>query len=233
MSDTRASGKTAAEEVARDETAELDKQIEPQLPDERKRKFETPGMSRMPLNIDWSADQQMAITRMHRIIDDRVMREFKDAYALMFELFSVVREPIMRNGEQLLDQQGFVQWKTTPTGQFVEDWGQLKSSERERFLYQITTRLFAWEQRAAEAWAESMYSKVTWEMSFAAGYDDLGQGSKDTIEGRTAHGKLVARDDHFLAIFRTYYSRKVEALVRSMERISQRLKDVHLANGGR
>jgi hypothetical protein len=227
----RASGKSTSEEVTRDQAAELDQPIDPQLPDERKRRFNTPGMSR--IRMEWLPEQQLAINRMHKAIDDRLANEYGDAFGLMFELYRVIREPIMRNGEPILDSQGLPQWKVSPTGQYVEDWGKLNMKQRERFLYQITTRLFVWEQRATEAWAESMYAKVEWEMSFSTGYDQPGEGTKDTIEGRTARGKLAARDDHFLAIFRTYYSRKAEALVRSLERISQRLKDVHMANGGR
>jgi hypothetical protein len=75
-----------------------------------------------------------------------------------------------------------------------------------------------------------MYAKVIWEQQFSSGYDDLPSGSKDTIEGRTARAKMVAAEDQFLAIFKTYYSRKADAIVRSMERLSQRIKDIHVAN---
>lgn len=227
---TRASGQTVTEEVTQEQAAELDQRPSPELPDERERKFQKSGFSRMRLN--WNEDQQSFVSLMHRTIDRRLMDNFSDAYELMWELYSVIREPVMHNGEPVRDSDGLVQWKRTPTGQFVEDWSKLTIRERERFLYQLTTRLFTWEQRATEAWAESMYAKVTWEQTFAAGYDRLGDG-KDTIEGRTARGKLVAKEDHFLAIFMTYYSRKADALVRSLERLSQRLKDVHVANGGR
>lgn len=227
----RASGKTPAEEVAHEEVKDLDQQINPELPDERERKFQTPGFSRMRMNFN--EDQQSFLAMMHRTINRRLTENFGDAYDLMFELYTLIREPVMHDGKVVRDSTGLPQWKRSSSGQYIEDWSKLGMRERERFLYQLTTRLFIWEQRATEAWAESMYAKVTWELSFSAGYDQPGEGVKDTIEGRTARGKLVAKDDHFLAIFMTYYSRKAEALVRSLERLSIRLKDVHLANGGR
>jgi hypothetical protein len=224
---TRASGKTAAEETARDLGAELDKPIEPELPDERKRKFATAGQSRM--RVDWRPEQRSELNQMHLVVQRRLTDNFADAFALLVELWSLVREPVRVDGEVLRDKMtGMPEWRRTPSGGYIEDWGKLNVRERERFLYQLTTRLAIWEQRATEAWYESMYAKVTWEMSFSDGFERLEGTMKDTVEARTARGKLVAREDHFFAILSTYYSRKAEALVRSMERIAQRLKDIHV-----
>lgn len=222
----RASGKEAADEVAREQGAELDQPIKPELPDERKRKFDTAGHSRM--RIDWKPEQRRELSQHHNVVQRRLMDNFPDAFDLLVEIWNVVREPVMVNGEILRDPiTQLPEWRQTPTGGFIEDWGKLTARERERFIYQLTTRLTIWEQRAQEAWYESMYAKVTWEMSFSDGFAQLDGGMKDTVEGRTARGKLVAREDHFFAILSTYYSRKAEALVRSLERISQRLKDIH------
>lgn len=224
----RASGRSANEEVTREEAKGLEEQHEPQLPDERKRRFATAGFSRM--KTDWNAEQGQFVRIMHRSIEAQLRNDFADAFALQEELYYVVRDPVMVDGEALINPDGSVEWKRHPgTGDFVEDWGRLSVQQRERFLYQITTRMFAWEQVAADAWAESMYAKVMWEQQFSQGYDDLPEGSKDTIEGRTARAKLVAGEDQFFAIFKTAYSRKAESVVRSMERFGQRLKDIHTA----
>lgn len=225
----RASGKTTNEEVTAEQAQELTEQPTVELPDERQRRFQTTGFSRM--KTDWNSEQNQFVRIMHRTIDDQLKKAFADAFALQEELFLLVRTPAMRNGEPIINQDGSVEWKRKQgTGDFVEDWAKLNAPQRERFLYQITTRMFVWEQRAAEAWAESMYAKVLWEQQFSSGYDDLPSGSKDTIEGRTARAKMVAAEDQFLAIFRTYYSRKADAIVRSMERLNQRIKDIHVAN---
>lgn len=223
----RASGKTAAEEVTRAESAELEKPVEPELPDERKRKFRTAGQSRM--KIDWSPEQRAELAQHHRVVNRQLTDNFADAFALLIEIYTLVREPVKVNGEIVTDALGIPEWRRTPSGGYVENWGNLNGKERERFLYQLTTRMVIWEQRATEAWYESMYAKVTWEMSFSDGFSKLEGGMKDTVESRTARGKLVAREDHFFAILCTYYSRKAEALVRSMQGISQRLKDIHVA----
>lgn len=225
---TRASGKEAAEEVARDEAAELDRQINPELPDERKRRFATAGHART--RIDWKDGQKQELALHHRAVQQRLMDNFPDAFELMVEIWNVVREPVMVNGEVVRDPLTKVpEWRQTPTGGYIEDWNKLTASKREHFLYQLTTRLVIWEQRAQESWYESMYAKVTWEMSFSDGFAQLDGSMKDTVEGRTARGKLVAREDHFFAILSTYYSRKAEKLVQSLERIAQRLKDIHVA----
>jgi hypothetical protein len=227
----RASGRTANEEVTREEGMLVDQQMEIELPDERERKFQTTGFSR--LKLDFSDDARTVLTLMKKTVERQITRDFRDAYDLMFELFSVVREPVLVDGEPVIDQHGLVEWRTNESGQFIEDWTKLNGKQRERFLFQLTTRLVTWEQLAEDYWVDSMFAKVTWEQVFSEGYDTLLQGSKDTIEGRTARGKILAKEDHYLAIFKTFCSRKATDLVRSMERLSQRLKDVHLANGGR
>jgi hypothetical protein len=45
------------------------------------------------------------------------------------------------------------------------------------------------------------------------------------VEDRTQNGHLGAREERYLAIFLAARSRKAEALVKSMDRIGQRLKD--------
>lgn len=225
----RASGKTTGEEVTAEQAKELTEQPTVELPDERKRRFQTTGFSRM--KSDWDTEQSRFVRIMHRNIDDHLRKAFADAYALQEELFLLVRTPAVFNGEPVVSPDGSPEWKRKPgTGDFEEDWNRLNAKQRERFLYQITTRMFSWEQRAAEAWAESMYAKVIWEQEFSAGYDELPQGSKDTIEGRTARAKMAAAEDQLLAIFKTYYSRKTDAVVRSMERLAQRIKDIHVTN---
>lgn len=217
----RASGRTAAEEVTREESEGLTEPVNPELPHERERRFNSPGFSRV--KVDFSSEAGRFLGEMHQIIDKRMQTEYGDAFAILHELHTLIREP----GE------GGERWRREPDGRFIEHWEKLTLSQMERFLFLLTTHLVIWEQKSEEAWAEAMFAKVTWEQMFAQGYEQLSDGSKDTIEGRTSRGKILAKDDHYLAIFRTYYSRKAQALVRSMERLSQRLKDVYQANNGR
>lgn len=219
----RASGLTTSQEVTQQEAQALTEPINPQLPDERVRKFNTPGFSRMRLDFDGPERMQMKLV--HDTVTRRVKAEFADAYALMFKLWQVVRE------EELVE--GKLTWRTGEDGQPIEDWSKLNLRQMERFIFQFTTRQFAWGQRREEAWAEAMFGKVTWEQAFSMAYENLPPKAKDTIEGRTARAKTLAKEDHFLALYLTYYSRKVDALVRSLEGIGQRLKDVFVASGGR
>lgn len=225
---TRLSGQTAADEAAAVERAEVDQQLNVELPEERERKFQrgTVGRPRM----EWLPEQQLHVREIHHVVDMRLLNEFGDVYRVLNELYDVIRDPVMVDGKPLRDERGLVQYRTDGSGLPIEDWGRLSMKERERFLYLITTRLVFWEQKAAETWLESMYGKVEYEQAYARGFRDLEPGMKDTEGTRAASGKLAAREDQYLAVIQTYYSRKAEALVRSMERLSQRLKDIHVAN---
>ena len=64
-------------------------------------------------------------------------------------------------------------------GGWVEDWSALSLKQRENFLFQITTRMFAWEMAAADAWGESMYARACWEEAFSVAYDAPSVGTID------------------------------------------------------
>lgn len=225
---TRLSGRTAAEEVAADEVAEVDKQLNLELPEERARKFQRHGAARP--RMEWLPDQQLYIREIRETVDLRLLNTFGDVYRVLNELYEVIRDPIMVNGQELRNEHGQVQYRTDGSGLPIEDWGRLTLKQRERFLYLITTRLVFWEQQVTDTWLESMYGKVEFEQAYAAGFRDLDPKMKDTEGTRAAAGKLAARDDQYLAVIMTYWSKKAEALVHSMERLSQRLKDIHVAS---
>lgn len=225
----RQNDKTAGEEIVKGESETFEEPMNVELPEERERRFQRVGLSR--LRIDWRGEDAMMMARVHQVVDTKLFEDFQDVYSIMFELYEVVREPVMDGDQPQLDQVGFPVWRRTPSGNYVEDWSKLTSRQRERFLFQITTRLFEWQQRAIAAWAEAMFAKAVWEEAFSKGYESLA-GNK-TVEARTSHAKVESADDRYFAIFVTYYSRKAESVVKTMELLSQRLKDVHVSNGSR
>lgn len=218
----RASGETAANEVAKEEAAKLDQPIEQAiLPQERQTRMRTPGFSRM--RLDWNEEDRPIITQVRQAVEGRILRNFADAYYVMNELYEAVRTPeVDSNGEKVVDQFGFTVWKRLPNGQFDEDFTRLTGRQKEHLLFLITTRLFEWHQRAADTWGEAMLAKSKWEERFSIAYDAPMAG---TIEDRTAVAKVDAREEHYLAVFLTLYSRRAEAICRSMETLSQRLRD--------
>src|ERR1043165_988745 len=120
MSDNvRISGKTTTEEIARDERAELDQQINPELPDERERKFQRAGFSRP--KMEWAPEQRLSISSMHRAVDNRLLQTFEDAYRVMHELFELIREPVMVNGQVVRDPNtNLPEYRKTSAGLPVE-----------------------------------------------------------------------------------------------------------------
>lgn len=221
--ETRASGLTAAEEVTREVSEEADKTVDPEvLPEERKRTFRTPGFSRMQL--DWQGDDRDVVQRARDAVEGRIQEQFVDAFQVMYQVYDAVRTPEVdpETGEKKVDRWGLTIWKRTPSGDYEEDWSRLTRQERENLLFIITTRLWDWEQRSADAWGEAMMAKAKWEERFAIEYDKPSAG---TMDDRRARGNIGATEERYFAIFVTWYSKRAEAVVNTMGLVGQRLKD--------
>ena len=223
---TRASGKETSEEIAAEEAEKFDQPIEEEvLPEERDRKHRTPGFARM--RTEWT--DRSTVARVHAAVEARILANFSEAFLVMNEVYDIVREPahVDAEGEPVRDEHGFVVWRRDASGTgYVEDFTRITTKQREHLLFKITTSLFSWEQAAAEAWTEAMYAKAIWEESFSVGFD---APMKGTVDDRRAAGTLASADDKFFAIFVSAYSRRADAICRSMDRLSQRLKDVMTA----
>lgn len=222
----RNSGDLAADEEARKAAEEFDKDIRVDLPredgpDRHPDSFRTPGFSRM--RLDWRSGDRMVIKQAQAAVEGRVRANFRDAFEVMYEVYNLVRTPRLdEHGNPMVDQWGLTIWKQLPSGSFDEDWSRLTLKAKEQFLFSITTRMFAWEQRAADAWTEAMFAKGMWEESFSVGFDEPVTG---TVDDRKAQGNIRAADERYFAIFLTAYSKKTEAIVRSLSLLGQRIKD--------
>lgn len=225
--DVRASGHTAAEEETREASEQFDQPIaaDPLPGDDPRDRHHTPGFSRM--RTDWRGNDRAVMQRVASAVDDRILANFGLAYEIMNAVYEIVRTPEPGpDGQPMYDEHGFVVWKRSTTGLgFDEDFSRLTTRDREHLMFQITTNLFSWEQRAAEAWTEAMYAKAIWEESFSNGFESL-TGGRPTVDDRRAAGNIASMDDRFFAIFMSAYSRRADAICRSMERLQLRLKDV-------
>lgn len=217
----RASGETTAEEVVKEESAQLEEPIAVELPEERERRFRSPGFSRM--RIDWTTQDRSIIADALSAVDGRILNSFADAYQLMHELYEIVRTPeVDEQGVPKRDKWGFTVWARTPSGGWDEDFSRLTLKQREHFLFMITTRVFEWEQRAANVWGEAMFAKAQWEEQYSIGFDAPMSG---TVDDRRAAGNLDSREERYFAIFTSLFSRRADAIVRSMILLGQRLRD--------
>lgn len=219
----RASGETGAEEEVKKASEEADQPIAvPNLPGEDpKSKHRTPGFARM--RTSWHGDDRAIVQRAKDTVNGQIVVNFNDAYEVMNQIYDLVRSPeVDENGEIKRDQFGWPVWARTPTGGYDEDFTRLSLKQKEDLLFRITTRLFDWEQRAGDAWAEAMFAKAQWEERFSIGFDAPMAG---TVDDRKAAGNLEAREERYFAIFLSTYSRKADAIVRTMSLLGQRLKD--------
>lgn len=223
----RASGETPGNEVANEESVSNEKLAgEGKDGDiDRTKTFRTPGFSRM--RVDWSGDDAPIVANAKSAVEGRIIRNFADAYEVLNDIYEIIRvSELDRDGSIKQDHFGFTIWAKKPNGSFDEDFTRLTQRQKEDFLFRITTRLFDWEMRAADAWGEAMLAKAQWEEKFAIGYASMVDlTSKSTVEDRTQHGRLDSRDERYLAIFFSWYSRRADAIVRVMTLLSQRLKD--------
>lgn len=220
----RASGETGAEEEATEAGEQLLEPMVQELQEEAKKTFRTPGFRRM--RFDWRGEDRPILTKAIEAVEGRIRHNFADAFQVMYDVYDLVRTPLTENGHIARDQWGLTIWKRSASGSYEEDWTKLTHKQRENLLFQITTRIFEWEQRAADAWTEAMFAKAQFEERFAIGFDAPHSG---TVDDRKAAGTIDSRDERYFAIFLSAYSRKADAVVRSMNLLAQRLKDAMTA----
>lgn len=208
-------------------TEDHDEALEPDPAPDRTRRFSSVGFSRM--RTRWNTDEAPIIDSAKAQAEHELMIEFADVYRILNRLYEIVREPLRDadTGEVVRDRHGFAVWARDDFDMVREDWTRLTERDKENFLHQITTRLVMWEQKAADFKGEALFAKALWEERFAAAFTGSPQvdGKRPTVDDRTQNGQMEAREQRYLAIYMTVRSNKAEALVRSMDRLGQRLKD--------
>lgn len=204
-----------------------DEPLEPDPAPDRTRTFRSMGFSRM--RTRWNSDEQPTIDSAKAQAEHELMVEFADIYRILNKLYETVREPMRdsNTGEVLRDRHGYAVWAKDDFDMVREDWTRLTERDKENFLHQITTRLVMWEQKAADFKGEALFAKALWEERFAEAFVNTPyvDGKRPTEADRTQNAHGDAREQRYLAIYMTVRSNKAEALVRSMDRLSQRLKD--------
>lgn len=206
-------------ELAREPDGPMEVDIDP----DRTRETVRTGFSRM--RTEWRPGDGEEVAGIVAQAQGIIHREFPDAYLLMNDLYALVREPVCDpgTGEFIVDVFGWPQWKKLPSGAYAEDYSRLTDREKDDFLLRITTMLVEWEQQASAKWLESMLAKARWEEAMAEGF--IAPTGRATVEERTQRGRAHAAEDRYHAIFRAAVSRQADQLVKSLERLGQRLKD--------
>lgn len=209
-------------------TEDHDEPLEPDPHPDRTRVFDSMSFSRM--RTRWNRDEQEVIDAAKSQAQHELDQSFADAYRVMNRIYSHVREVVRdpQTGEPMTDSKGFVIWAKDEYGMHLEDWSRLTERDKENFLHQITTRLFTWEQHAADLKGEALFAKAMWEERFALSFTTAPppEGARKPTEAdRTQYAQALARDQRYLAIYMTVRSNKAEALVRSIERLAMRLNN--------
>jgi hypothetical protein len=203
------------------EAGQRDEPAEVEIHEDRTRETRTPGFTRMV--TDWNGPDRTTVQQVIGVVNRQIMQDFADAFEVMNEIYLVARMPVLEGDVIQVDEYGQPLWERTPSGNFVEDWSKFGHKLREHYIFLISTRLFEWEQRSQDGWGEAMLAKAQWEEAFSIGFDE--PEGRLTVDDRTHKGRLNARQERYLAIVKSLYSRKAEALVKAMVLLDQRLKD--------
>lgn len=219
----RASGEPGATEEAREAASSIGAPVDDIASagvDKPRYNLRTPAFARMK----WTntPEERAVLDASRLVVDERMYHEFPDAYRVMQDIYEVVRDPVVINGEIQRDRFGMPVWQRHEDGWIKEDFTRLSQRQMEEFIFKISVKLFAWEQKAQDLWAESMFAKAQFEERYAIAYDASIAG---TVEDRKNWGSKDAAEERYYAIFLTHLSRRAEALTRSMERLALRIND--------
>lgn len=202
--------------------ATTEEPLAPDTPPDRTRRFTHVNLSRM--RTSWKPDERITMQEIRRQADNAVLDLFPEIYELLARIYIAVR--IQESGDDgpLTNADGSPRWKLNKIGKPVEDWTRISDHDRDQWLHEIVVHLLEWWQRADALWMDAMFAKGIWEETFAAGYTGPAE-RRLTIDDRTQAGHLASMEERYFAIFQSALSRRAQSLVRSMERIDQRLKD--------
>jgi hypothetical protein len=201
-----------------------DAPLEVDLHQDRTKEFKAPGFMRFP--TEWDGPYGDVVRGVHDVAESIMLQEFGMAFKVLLDLYDVVREPVVdaSTGEIKQDKHGFPVWRRDSQGYPIEDYSRLTIRQREHFMFMISTHLFDWEQKAATMWAEAMFAKGAFEEVFATAFGEDGPG-RQTDALRENRARAASAPDRYFGIFKSYLSRRADALVRSLTLINQRLKD--------
>jgi hypothetical protein len=217
----RKSGRTGAQEDSVEASKEMPRDMNDALPDEEVHQERTPKFMRM--RYQWRDDERAIVGQVNSEVDRVIQLAFGDAYRILNEIFDIIREPEIFNGVPVVGRDGLPIWKRNVYGDYVEDFSRMTRAQLSDLFGRITLRLVAWEQEAAQIRGMALFSKAQFEERYAIAYDEpLG---RVTVEGRQAIANADAAEERYHAVFRTMISHRADSMVKSMERVSQRLKD--------
>lgn len=229
----RASGATDAVEEAFEAGREMadehlsNEKVSPDLRGDDGQRQRAPRWERMRFNYFDPVERQTLDEAQYEIYQI-VLNKFPDAFRIIDEIQSICRvQRVDSDGEKMYDDEGDPVWERTANGRIVEDYTRLSLKAIEGYLMEITVHLLGWEQLAAQLHLEAMSARGRFEDAYAIHYDSLrGSSSRTTVDDRKAYGQIEASQDRHYAIYANAASRRADALVGSMVRLSQRLTDI-------
>jgi hypothetical protein len=193
--------------------------LAPDIPPDRTRQFRYVNFSRM--RLEWTPSDRIKMEEIDRVVWNTIRDRFLGAFDLMDRIWMLVRKPVVEDEKIVTDKTGRPVWRLNEAGFPIEDWTMLRDSDRDGFLWEVSTHLFIWEQDAAKIWGDAMFAKGIWEGEFAKGFTE--PAGRLTIDDRTQLGHLAAMEDRYFAIFQSVLSRRADAVIRSMRQIERRL----------
>jgi hypothetical protein len=170
----------------------------------------------------WIGDDLTALMEIDDLTRTIIDNEFAGPIALIARIRKAVRIPVIRNdgSGEVEYSAGEPVWQRDEDGFPVEDWTALSNTDREAFLFTITTHLMEWKRSQAALWRRAMFAKAQWEETFAKAFHALpgvAISGKPTIPDRTQVGHSFSIEQRYFAVLQSSISKEADAIIKSME----------------
>lgn len=171
------------------------------------------------IDVDWTEDERDDVDYIKAKIDERIKRDYAEAFALEGAMLAKVRTPLPAvPGKPQA-------WAMNPDGSYIEDWSRIDTKDLETFIQAASAEAFFASQKMIDGYADAVFAKFTYDDAYDAAYAEILSG---TIGDKTAKAKRKTLRERWVALYRALYYKKskevidrLDAHVRRAERIYQ------------
>lgn len=174
------------------------------------------------LDIDWSEDERDAVEFIKAKINERVFKDYSEAFALENQLLQKVRTlaPPMPGHQPT--------WAVNPDGSYIEDWSRIDTGDLERFIQAASAEAFFASQQVIDGYADAVFAKFTYDDAYDEAYAEILSG---TIGDKTAKAKRKTLRERWIALYRALYYKKAKEVVDRLDAHVRRAERIYQERG--
>jgi hypothetical protein len=162
-----------------------------------------------------------------RSVDEYVVQEFSQAYAIIHALLNKTRLPETDEyGNAVVGENGEVVWKRHPDGSVIEDWSKVDAMDMDKLVLNASVYAFFAGQRSIDLYAEAVFAKLSAEDAFDDKFAGIMSG---TISDKTSSANRKVRQERYFAFYRSYLYKRVKETVDRLDTLVRRVESVRQA----